>query len=237
MRPSIQPSHILVCPPDTPKADLGSTRRVELRTPPSLLPASRLSTGVILTIEFLFISVLSLAFSSSLHPSESQVEALGWIGEGGAQAIQLPWMAQSQQWMIWYAWAKMLSGAVILSCGIPRRRGWARVSKLEYLAGSMMTTLFGFVCLSVGGLTLPVLASQGGLVWMSETLLGASLSLLLIAIPAYCTFWALTGIIYELRRLFSSTCDVSTDPHSDDQIDPLLDDYLELPDYLPPYSA
>ncbi|KAH9822473.1 hypothetical protein DFH28DRAFT_948835 [Melampsora americana] len=232
---SKKPSHLTLYIPAPSKSD---TARCFQNTSSldNLSPTSRISASLILTLDFLLISVLCLTLSNSSQIFNTSSPNSMRNGTNGCQAQEnlAPWLSQSQYCLMWYAWLKMASGVIILNRGLPTRHGWIRVSEIRYLIISIFITLLGFVGLLVNRLLPSVLKNEEGvLVQMTETILCSMISLSLLAIPAFCAYWALSGILHEVHRL--SLCCFSFGKASEKLNEQDLEIYSETQDQLPAY--
>ncbi|EGG06663.1 uncharacterized protein MELLADRAFT_106607 [Melampsora larici-populina 98AG31] len=231
---SKKPSHLTLYIPGPMKMeraqDLGSqtTSDFDHRS-----PTSRVSASVILTLDFLLISVLCLTFSNSSHIFNSTSLSTITSERNGCQAYEnlTPWSSQSQYWLMWYAWFKMASGVIILNRGLPTRQGWIKVSSTNYLIFSIFISLLGFVALQVNRLLPSALNNQEGfLIQLTETFLCSIISLFFLAIPGFCAYWALSGILHEICRL-SVCCFGSSKSYDDQDLEVCSEPYDQLPAY------
>lgn len=240
-------AHVVLCLPDDInferiKPSTFAYAQVIVPSPRSL-PSTRVSTGSILTLEFLLISVLSLAFSGSLHTSNTSI--LGWVRVSAGEELQFKWMEDTQRYMIWYAWFKMATGSIILTHGLPTPKRWIPISEIQYLSTSILFSLFGFVYLLLGTLLPSILVNETQASWLRilDTSLSSIISLLLMALPGFCTFWALSGIFQEFNRLFASYLKPSSQAYQElidvpTQVEDLdIYDHFESLENLPPYQV
>lgn len=237
---SKKPSHLTLYIPGPTKLD--TAQSLHLQNTPSFDPRSpttRISSSVILTLDFLLISVLCLTFSNSSHIFHTSTLSNIHSETNGCQAHEnlAAWWSQSQYWLMWYAWLKMAIGVIVLNRGLPTPHGWIKVSEVKYLIISIFITLLGFVGLLVNRLLPSVLKNQeGSLVQITETILCSMISLCFLAIPGFCASWALSGILHEIHRL-SSCCFSSSSSFDEKFLDQDLEPelYSESHDQLPPY--